>query len=466
MSVRIRITILFASIVLVILVLVCGSIYYFSYSNRLNTIRTRLGNWALTTGGLLGQSAVFDQRLVTRIDASTVLSMKDKTVQAYDATGNRIYKYSDDPSDSIHVDGSILRESRSGGEIYFTVGRREGIARRYTHGNFDVVMTAAAFDEEGKKKLLQLRYILLFSLAGGILTAVGAGFFFSKRLLIPLGKIADEVNSISVQNLGGRIKSGSGNDEWNYLSETLNQLLNRLEESIEIHRRFISNASHELSTPLTSISSQLEVTLNRERDAATYRHVMQSIYQDVRQLSKLTQTLLEFARASGDPGGLEIDLVRMDEILLALPADMTKLKKEYEVSLVFDQLPDEEECLMVFGNEELLSTAIRNIVMNACKYSPNHLARVKLSSVRNTILISVEDEGGGIPPNELENIFQPFYREENKRSVRGFGLGLSLALQIIKLHKGCINVHSEPGRGSIFVLQLPTAGGLSSPPST
>ena len=105
---------------------------------------------------------------------------------------------------------------------------------------------------------------------------------------------------------------------------------------------------------------------------------MESIHQDVRQLSRLTQTLLEFARASGDPGGLEIDLVRIDEVLLALPGEITKLNQSHKVKLVFEKLPDEEEKLLVFGNEELLITALRNITVNACKYSDNHLAIIRL----------------------------------------------------------------------------------------
>ena len=101
MSVRIRITMLFASIVLIILALVCGSIYYFSYSNRLNSFKTRLTNWAITTGRLLSQSTVFDQQMILTIDASTMLAMKDKTVQAYNQSNNRIYIYSDSAADTI-----------------------------------------------------------------------------------------------------------------------------------------------------------------------------------------------------------------------------------------------------------------------------------------------------------------------------------------------------------------------------
>jgi len=398
--------------------------------------------------------------LVLKIDASTTLAMKHKTVQAYDYLNGRKYIYSDDASDTVHFNSSILDEARAGNDVYFTSGNREGIAHHFTEKNFRMVMVAAAYDEEGIRKLQQLKFILLLSFAGGILIALAAGYFFSKQLLIPLRKIADNVNKISIQNLEERIKTGNGKDEWDYLSTTLNQLLNRLQESFDIHRRFISNASHELLTPLTSVSSQLEISLDRDREAKEYRKVMSSVYQDVHRLGKLTQTLLEFARASGDTGGLDIDLVRIDEVLLALPGEITKLNEMYNVTLAFAELPEEDEKLLVFGNEALLFTAIKNIVINACKYSDNHQAQVKLSCRQNVITISIKDEGKGISATEIENIFQPFYRVDEKNMNQGFGLGLSLAQQIIKLHKGQISVDSIINKGSTFIIELPSAGSL------
>jgi len=302
------------------------------------------------------------------------------------------------------------------------------------------------------------KLVLGISLIGATVTAFILGYFFSKILLRPVRKIADEVNSISAQSLTHRIKSGNNEDEWNYLTKTLNDLLNRLQESFEIQRRFISSASHELSNPLTSISSQLEVALQRNRQAEDYRQVMQSVYQDVRHLSKLTQTLLEFASVSGNAGGIELNLIRIDEVLMRLPGEMTKAHKAYSVKFEFDKLPETESSLLVFGNAELLFTAIKNIVSNACKYSQDHLAKVKLSIDQANIIIEVKDDGKGIPENELQNIFQPFYRTEDSRPIIGFGLGLPLVNRIVKLHKGHIKVKSVVGKGTTFLIQLPMAG--------
>ncbi|HEY4065066.1 MAG TPA: HAMP domain-containing sensor histidine kinase [Puia sp.] len=466
MPVKIRITLLFTLLVVTILTLVCASVYYFSYTNRIKDIQTRLINRAITTGRLLGQGGVFDQKLIRRIDASTSVAMRDKVIEAYDPFDKKIYRYSDSAADSIRASRSVIDEARTkGGKsnwIYFTDGGKDAIAYYYTDEAVRLVIIAGAYDETGNEKMRHLRLVLSLSFVGGILISVVGGYLFSISLLYPLRRISDEVNEISARNLARRIRSAGSNqrDEWYYLSDTLNQLLNRLQESFEIQGRFISNASHELSTPLTSISSQLEVSLQRIRSVEEYREVIQSVYQDTQQLNKLTQILLEFARASGTASGLEIDLIRIDEILLRLPGEISKSNALFSVTLDFDKLPEIEEELLVFGNEELLFTAIKNVVSNACKYSDDHQATVRLTVSAKEISITVEDRGRGISEEEWENIFQPFYRTGDGSSVPGFGLGLSLARRILKLHKGWITVDSVVGKGSLFLIRLPSAGKL------
>jgi signal transduction histidine kinase len=324
------------------------------------------------------------------------------------------------------------------------------------------VIITAAYDADGKKNLQQLRFILWICFIGGILIAIGGGYFFSKGLLRPIKRIADELNEISAQNLTRRIVTDRGKDEWSYLTGTLNELLDRLEESFDTQCRFIANASHELSTPLTSVSSQLEVSLQKERSADEYRKVMQSVLQDARHLSKLTQTLLQFAKASGTPGGLEIRLVRVDEILLRMPHEMAKLNSGYSVTLSFNDLPEEEEKLLIFGNEDLLFSAIKNIVLNACKYSPDRLAKVNLSVKKEEIMIEISNQGNGISEEALQNIFQPFFRVDDEHAEPGFGLGLSLSSRIVKLHRGYIHVDSAMDKGSTFTISLPVASNKKS----
>ncbi|WP_207491565.1 sensor histidine kinase [Aridibaculum aurantiacum] len=457
MPVKLRITLLFTVLAGLILGIVCVFVYYYFENSRTASIKTRLTNRAITVGRLLSQREIFSNELIRRIDSSTSFVLKNNVILAYNSNNQKIYSYSSLTGDSLDVSQQLIDNARKRGKITFTAGNKEAVAYRYVANGMELVTIAAGEDAEGKEDLHSLFNILMVSFLAGLSLAGLGGYYFSKRLLKPINKIATDVKDISAMSLSRRLVTGTANDEWHHLSTTLNDLLNRLQESFDIQKRFISNASHELSTPLTSISSQIEVSLQRERNAGEYKEVLQSIYQDVMHMSNLTQTLLQFAQASGTPGGLEIALVRIDEVLLRLPSEVVKANKGYSVLLNFDELPDEEEGLLVFGNEHLLFTAIKNIVMNACKYSNNHQAVVWLHSTEAGLKVVVEDKGIGIPEEDLPMIFQPFYRVNDNKQREGFGLGLSLASRIINLHKGRVEVQSELGKGTTFTIHLPGA---------
>jgi two-component system, OmpR family, sensor histidine kinase ArlS len=457
MPVKIKITLLFTAIAAVVLCLVCGTTYYVSAVNRVNSIKTRLTNRAITTARLLSQSETFNQEVIARIDALTASALRNKTVQAYDNNNNSIYSFNDSDFDTIPVQQFILDQARSSGSSYFRSGKQDAVAYYFSEGNNRIVILSAAYDELGENSLHQLLYILIASSIGGVIVSLISGFFFSERLMSPIKNIADQVNEISAQNLTARVPAGKSRDEWHYLSETLNNLLNRLQDSFESQRRFISNASHELSTPLTSISSQLEVYLQKDRDIEEYKAVMHSLSQDVKHLSDLTKTLLEFAKASGSPAGIELNQFRIDEVLLRLPAEVAKINNTYSVVLNFNELAEDENALLIFGNEELLFTAVKNIVVNACKYSADHQATVSLYTYKGYIKVIIQDNGLGIPIEDLKKIFEPFYRSDSLKKTEGFGLGLSLAQRIVKLHKGTIDVKSGDD-GSVFTIVLSSAG--------
>jgi two-component system, OmpR family, sensor histidine kinase ArlS len=461
MPIRIKITLLFTATVLLILFLVCASVYYFSYTSRTETIRTRLTNRAITTGRLLSQSEVFDKELVRKIDSFTTIALKNKVVQAYNHENRLIYMYSDVWGDNVEVDNNILNDARVTGSFYFTAGDKDAVAYHYTDRNARFVLITAGEDIDGLNTLRRLLQILMFSFIAGVITTAIAGYLFSARLLAPVRKIADDVSEISARNLTKRIRTTNAKDEWHYLTTTMNELLDRLQDSFESQKRFVANASHELSTPLTSISSQLEIGLQRIREPEEYQKILQSVHQDVRFMIRLTQTLLEFAKASGSPDGIELGKVRMDEVILLMPAELQKTKRDYKVVIDFASLPEEEEGLVVYGNAALLFLAIRNVVINACKYSANRQANVRLFKEDNMIMISVCDTGKGIPEKDITAIFLPFYRATRESEEKGFGLGLSLTDRIIRLHNGSIRVASTEGMGSCFYISLPVSAEVS-----
>lgn len=442
--------------VIIILGMVSLSIYYFSAASRRNTLKTRLLNRAITTARLLTHTGSVDRQLMHHIDSLTAVALKRKNTQVFNKDNVSVYFYSDIAYDSIHVDVSRLRNNADDQVIYFTDQQKEAVAYFDQPDKKGLVIICAGEDEDGMITLQKLQKILAFSFICGTVLSFAGGYIFSRGLLKPISRIANEVKDISAYNLGRRIPTGNGKDEWHLLSATLNELLDRLKDSFESQRRFISNASHELSTPLTIISSQLEISLQRQRTEEQYREAMTQVLKDVQHMNALVQTLLKFATASGNSGGLQIELIRIDEVLMRLPGEIQGRNSQHTVSLHFGTLPEEDARLLVMGNEELLFTAILNIVSNACKYSEDQHADVYFSLTPNGFLISIDDNGIGIDETQMKLIFQPFYRIRQPQHIQGSGLGLSLALRIIQLHKGTLNVESTPNVGTSFKIELPS----------
>jgi two-component system sensor histidine kinase ArlS len=455
MKIKYRIALLFTSVVMTILLLVCFSVYYLSFLNRENDFRKRLRNRALTTVSLLIKVQEIDTVLLKKIDASTVISLQEKSVIIYDSSSNQLYRYRDPNANAVTAPKDILDRAREKGEYFFGEGRKDAIAVYFTHGGTGYFVVAAAYDEDGLTKLSHLKLVLVICFLSGSLITLLSSLFFSMKIVKPIQQITNEVKIISSQNLSRRMKLQEPKDELHELTATFNELLNRLQQSFEIQRRFIANASHELSTPLTSISSQLEVALQQTRNEDEYREVMQSVYEDVANLTQLTRSLLELAKASGTPDGLELSLVRVDELLMKLPASLKKIDDKYRVELSFDNFPYNDDMLLAFGNSDLLFSAIKNIVHNACKYSKDNAALVNLKFYADQMDIIIMDNGEGISDAEKKHVFQPFYRTSNSHNATGFGLGLSLADRIVKLHKGKITLADNKAVGTIFTVTLP-----------
>lgn len=460
MKIKFKITALFTLLVTAILLLLSFFVYYFSSLERLEAFKKRLKGRANNNAQLytyFGDSSVV---MLKRLDAGSTNTLLHKSVVIYNYLNKPVYEFNAEGTEPPSVNVSTLEKARLNGEVYFTVHNRDALAFHHTDTVNRIVVVVAAYDADGWDRLKQLQRFLLTGLLIGIATAALIGYLFSRQLLSPITQIIKEVNDISSQNLSHRIEAGSGHDELHQLANTFNELLNRLQESFMIQRRFISNASHELSTPLTSISSQLEVTLHKERNIEEYRQVMQSIREDVQQMQQLTKSLLEIAK-TGSQGTIELNEVRIDEVLFKVMSDVRKISPAYQVELHFGEFPEDEKRFLVFGNNDLLYSSIKNFVENGCKYSPDHISWVDLSFDQDQVIIQVKNEGNVIAEDERDHIFQPFYRTNAATHIKGFGLGLPLAQRIISLHRGTIRVESDTQKGTIFTILLPSVKAFS-----
>jgi two-component system, OmpR family, sensor histidine kinase ArlS len=446
---------LFTLLVTAIISVLTYSVYYFARLERKQVFDKRLkarANYNTQLYALLGDSAL---SLLSRMDtSSTVGLLPSRSIGIYSDDGAILYKFDMPGSRPLSVNKELIQGVKTRGDQYFSIDNRDALALRRTAGNKHFIVVVAGHDDDGLERVEKLNRILLSSLVASIFLTALVGYLFTGQLLKPLTQIIREVKETSTYNLSHRIRAGTGQDELSQLANTFNELLERLQEFFAIQRRFISNASHELSTPLTSVSSQLEVTLQKERSIDEYKQVLYSISEDVQQMRQLTKSLLEIAK-TGSQGGIELNEVRVDEVLLKVTGDVKKINNDYHVELNFGEFPEDEKDFVVFGNSELLYIAIKNLVENGCKYSPDRRSVVDLSFHQHKLFVKVLNQGDVIAAEEIQQIFQPFYRGPGTHDSKGFGLGLPLAQRIIALHKGTILVQSEKDSGTRFTIELP-----------
>jgi signal transduction histidine kinase len=340
--------------------------------------------------------------------------------------------------------------------VFYTQDDHEVLGTSHTNGSYRFVVIAAAIDKDGKLYMEKLLAIMLIVCLVSLVLFSIAGWFYSGRALKPISNVVEKVENISITSLNLRVPEGNGVDEIGKLAGTFNRMLERLETSFTTQKDFIANASHELRTPLTSINGQLEVLMMKDRSVSEYKSVLESVLEDLKSLIDLSNRLLLIARTSAEQPEKQFKKVRIDEILWLAHDEIRKFNKDFHIDISLDNSLTDAGQMTLMGDEDLLKIAFSNLIDNACKYSPDHSVIIKLGNNEKYIEVIFEDKGIGISENEMDKIFEPFYRGSNTGSVPGTSIGLSLVNRIIRNHNGTIKVSSKPGKGTAVRIRLRT----------
>jgi len=428
----------------VLLAIVLLGIFILVEKNRKDNFYSKLEDRALIVGELyLAQDNMSPE------DYKKVKEIYPQTL-SHEVT--RIYNDKFEPvfikEDTVRWSQAIIQQVIKNKKIYFTEGKEQVVGLYYmdNSGNFAVI--ASAIDDSGYQSMRRLAYIMLFSFLVSLGITFLIGRLFATLALSPILKITNNLKIIRSTSLDRRLTlTRYKNDEINQLSNTINSLLEHLEQSFNDQQAFITNASHELRTPLTNIMGKSEVTLKNDRARDEYKNALESIITEAEKLNALITSLLELSQASID--STEVQKVRLDELVWEVVDEWgndTGL-----VKVIYD-LPDDTEKYTIQGNRRLLFIAISNILKNAIKFSGNKEVLCSVLYNEKGTQISIKDEGMGIKDKELQNIFRPFYRAPNAFKLPGSGIGLSLAEKIIRLHNGKIMVTSALNEGTTFTV--------------
>jgi signal transduction histidine kinase len=253
-----------------------------------------------------------------------------------------------------------------------------GMSIQYKGNNHWIIVSAV--DEAGKEALSDLRKILMIMTLVAILLVGLSGWIFADKALAPMSAITRQVNSIFPKNIGKRVEHPDREDEIGLLVDTFNRLLDRVEQTLLTQKIFIANVSHELKNPLTKIYSQLEITLLQPRSVEVYQKLLSSLKDDTRTLTQLTNTLLDLANTVVDSKAIAKTSVRMDELLWDAKSQVQKWHEDYQINISFNDFPEEEDTLVINGNEAALKVVLMNLMDNACKFSENKTVRVDFST--------------------------------------------------------------------------------------
>lgn len=302
-----------------------------------------------------------------------------------------------------------------------------------------------------------LRNILVGSLVIIALLIIFLSIYFSKQIFVPIQKISDKVRAISTESMHQRLDAEKNNNEISELANTFNDLLNRLETAFETQKNFISNASHELGTPLTAIIGEADVALLKDRSPEEYKKSLNNILFQAERLDQITKSLLFLAQTGYTDKTIQFEILRTDEIIWETKAIIARLNPAGKISVDLSMLPEDPRKLKIKGNKQLLHLAFANILNNACKYSNNKEVTVFIASSDSKIVVSIKDQGIGIPEKEMAFIYDPFFRASNTRLFEGYGIGLPLTRNIIRLHMGQLQVVSKVNEGTTVQIMLPLA---------
>ncbi len=351
------------------------------------------------------------------------------------------------------------------GTLYYVFDRK-----LESEGLEDLWLRGIVSETQGETELSAISRTSLILQPLLVLLAIIGGWLIARRTLNPIRQIADTAASIRQgDDLKQRIEIGDGNDELHRLAEQFNEMFTRLDDSFQAEQQFVSDASHELRTPVSVINAQCELTLEEPRTPDEYEEALTVIWRQGRKMSRMIRDMLDYTRLELQPeryGKEDFDLTALVE---SVCYDMA-LIQENAITLTCET----EKDIRICGNRELMTRLLTNLISNAYRYGgtggfikvclrfiplsvPENDADSSSPSVskkNGTIILSVQDNGIGIAERDLPNIFRRFYQADTSRSGKGNGLGLAMVKEIAAFHGGEITVESTPGEGSIFSLVL------------
>ena len=284
--------------------------------------------------------------------------------------------------------------------------------------------------------------------------ALAFAYFFSELIIRPVKSLNKSILDISNGKTDNRVE-GRSLYEYNMISESVNVMLDRIKVLDQSRQEFVSNVSHELKTPMTSMKVLADTLLNSENvPAEMYREFMEDIVAEIDRENHIISSLLTMVKYDKSKADMEVSTVNVNELIELILKRLRPIAVTKNVELVLESYRP----VVAEVDEVKLTLALTNLVENAIKYNiENGWVRVSINADHKYFYVKISDSGIGIPTDNVEQIFDRFYRVDKARAreTGGTGLGLSITKSVIQLHKGVIKLYSKENEGTTFTVRIP-----------
>ncbi len=450
MSIRTKMTMLFFSIIAILLLAFCTTIYFLSEIHRKKEYQVRLRQEAQVAATVLFNKEEVSLNLLKLLARNQMTVLNKEEIAILNNKNQIIYQ----SGKAAHtLEKSIVSEIKSKKEFFWQQGEVEKYGVVFVNKNQPYIVIISAVDIYGLNKQQNLALLLSIGAILVLFLSAIAGWFFAGLLLKPMRKMIKKIDNINASDLNLRLNHSNNNDELAQLSLRFNEMLDRLQKAFNAQRSFVSHASHELRTPLTAITGQIQVSLLANDNVDELRLMAKSVLEDVSQLNRLTNNILDLTSIGAVDKSIKVTLINIVELLWQVRSDILNKHPYYKILIALEEI--EEYLPEIHVNESLMYTVLLNLVENGSKFSADHTIHIKLILSEKQVIITFKNKSENLQNLELPRIFEPFMRGSNAKNIKGHGVGLSLTRQIVLLHKGILNVNLvENNSAIVFELKL------------
>jgi len=376
-------------------------------------------------------------------------------IQIVDTVGNSLYKTVNLRNGNLIFYPGISKKEFFDLQVAGSSVRQIQVPLRPDKSRIRAYLIVAIPLEESALVLSNLRYVLFISFPVVLLFLFAVSRMIAGGIISPVNTVIKTAERITRENMNERIPVPPRHDELHKLAETINNLLDRLQDAVLREKQFTADASHELRTPISVIKGTLEVLIRKERKPEQYQEKIRYVINEVDRMASLVEQLLLLARY--ESGSIEpmMGSVNLKQVIEKVVIRFTDPIIEKNLTLKYEF----QDSAIVHADASMTEIILENLISNSVKYSaPNSTIRLQTFSAVNTIVFSILNFGRSIPESHLDNIFDRFYRVDQSRGsdIQGNGLGLAIVKRLVDLQGFSISAVSTEKKGTTFSISFPS----------